>query len=80
MRFHRYRYRPRVWAAAALVAAASLITPSLTAQAGAADRQVVAAQVQAGGEDDGADCAVPNPGSPAVESQLMVDGLASGGA
>ncbi|MFB7737128.1 cellulose binding domain-containing protein [Streptomyces sp. NPDC056112] len=70
MRFHRYRYRPRVWAAAALVAAASLITPSLTAQAGAADGQVVAAQVQAGGEDDGADCAVPNPGSPTSSSML----------
>ncbi|MFB7107658.1 cellulose binding domain-containing protein [Streptomyces sp. NPDC056291] len=70
MRFHRYRYRPRVWAAAALVAAASLITPSLTAQAGAADGQVVAAQVPAGGEDDGADCAVPNPGSPAASSML----------
>lgn len=70
MRFPRYRYRPRVWAAAALVAAASLITPSLTAQAGAADGQVVAAQVQAGGEDDGADCAVPNPGSPTSSSML----------
>ncbi|MFD4973673.1 cellulose binding domain-containing protein [Streptomyces sp. NPDC058424] len=70
MRFHRYRYRPRVWAAAALVAAASLITPSLTVQAGAADGQVVAAQVLAGGEDDGADCAVPNPGSPAASSML----------
>ncbi|MFE7211509.1 cellulose binding domain-containing protein [Streptomyces sp. NPDC001698] len=76
MRFHRYRYRPRVWAAAALVAAASLITPSLTAQAGAADGQVVVAQVLvpqqalAGGEDDGADCAVPNPGSPAASSML----------
>ncbi|MEV5080645.1 cellulose binding domain-containing protein [Streptomyces sp. NPDC056159] len=88
MRFHRYRYRPRVWAAAALVAAASLITPSLTAQAGAADGQVVAAQVLvprqatsapsrtlpaaalAVGEDDGADCAVPNPGSPAASSML----------
>ncbi|MFE4412886.1 cellulose binding domain-containing protein [Streptomyces sp. NPDC056821] len=88
MRFHRYRYRPRVWAAAALVAAASLITLSLTAQAGAADGQVVAAQVLvprqatsapsrtlpaaalAVGEDDGADCAVPNPGSPAASSML----------
>ncbi|MGW4822584.1 glucuronyl esterase domain-containing protein [Streptomyces sp. NPDC004227] len=76
MRFHRYRYRPRVWAAAALVAATSLITPSLTAQAGAADRQAVAAQVLvpqqalAGGEDDGADCAVPNPGSPTASSML----------
>ncbi|MGW3511165.1 glucuronyl esterase domain-containing protein [Streptomyces sp. NPDC000994] len=65
-----------MWAAAALVAAASLITPSLTAQAGAADGQVVAAQVlvpqQAlvGGEDDGADCGVPNPGSPAASSML----------
>ncbi|MFD4607293.1 cellulose binding domain-containing protein [Streptomyces sp. NPDC058440] len=70
MRFHRSRYRPRVWAAAVLVATASLITPSLTAQAGAAEGAVVAAQVLAGGEDDGADCAVPNPGSPAASSML----------
>ncbi|MFI9603227.1 cellulose binding domain-containing protein [Streptomyces sp. NPDC052043] len=70
MRIPRYRYRPRVWAAAALLATASLITPSLTAQAGAADGHVVAAQVQAGGEDDGADCAVPNPGSPTAGSLL----------
>ncbi|MEU7381887.1 MULTISPECIES: cellulose binding domain-containing protein [unclassified Streptomyces] len=70
MRFHRSRYRPRVWAAAVLVATASLITPSLTAQAGAAEGAVVAAQVPAGGEDDGADCAVPNPGSSAASSML----------
>ncbi|MFD4953564.1 cellulose binding domain-containing protein [Streptomyces sp. NPDC058451] len=70
MRFHRSRYRPRVWAAAVLVATASLITPSLTAQAGAAEGAVVAAQVLASGEDDGADCAVPNPGSPAASSML----------
>ncbi len=63
MRFHWHRYRPRVWAAAALMAAASLTAPSLTAQADAADGHVAAAQVQAAVEDDGAGCAVPTPGS-----------------
>ncbi|WP_258382612.1 glucuronyl esterase domain-containing protein [Streptomyces sp. NTH33] len=63
MRFPRHRCRPRAWAAAALVAAASLTTPSLTAQAGAADGHIAAARVQAAVEDDGAGCPVPTPGS-----------------
>ncbi len=67
MRFHRHR--PRVWAAAVFVAVTSLATAALVPQAGATDRLVAAAQALPV-EDDGADCPVPDPGSPAADSML----------
>jgi fermentation-respiration switch protein FrsA (DUF1100 family) len=57
------RLRPRVWAAAAVTAVASLTAVTLSPQAGAASAP---AQVQPADEDDGADCEVqPGQTSPA---------------
>ncbi|MDG9715493.1 cellulose-binding domain-containing protein [Streptomyces sp. DH24] len=65
------RHRPRLWAAAVLVAAAGLAGTTLVPQADAADSLVTAvAQAEPGVEDDGADCPVPDPGSPAADSRL----------
>jgi glucuronyl esterase-like protein len=57
MRFHGYR--PRVWAAGVFVAIASMTAGILSPQASATDRLGPALQILP--EDDGADCAVPNP-------------------
>ncbi|WP_329211740.1 cellulose-binding domain-containing protein [Streptomyces sp. NBC_00683] len=72
MRFSlRYRYRSRALAAtAALVTVASLATASLTPQASATDRQAAAVQAGPAVEDDGADCAVPDPGASPADPKL----------
>ncbi|MFD9500756.1 cellulose binding domain-containing protein [Streptomyces sp. NPDC060035] len=72
MRFSlRYRYKPRALAAAAaLVTAASLATASLAPQASATARQAAAVQAAPAVEDDGADCAVPDPGASPANAKL----------
>ncbi|MER5897017.1 cellulose binding domain-containing protein [Streptomyces sp. NPDC001876] len=57
-------------AAAALVAVASLATASLAPQASATGRQAAAVQADPAVEDDGADCAVPDPGASPANSKL----------
>ncbi|WP_377266995.1 cellulose-binding protein [Peterkaempfera sp. SMS 1(5)a] len=52
------------------MAVASLATPSLTSQAGAADIHAAAVQAAPAAEDDGADCTVPNPGTSPANSML----------
>ena len=64
------RRRPRVWAAAAFVAVASLAATTLTAQAGAVAAPDTAAPIHLAEEDDGADCEVPDPGQPASQATL----------
>ncbi|MFI6344341.1 cellulose-binding protein [Streptomyces sp. NPDC050560] len=59
MRFQRYR--PRMLMVAALLGVASLMTTAVGAQA---------AVPTVGGEDDGADCAVPSPGNPGGNAKL----------
>ncbi|UED83297.1 cellulose-binding protein [Streptomyces profundus] len=69
MRFHRPR--PRVWAAAACVAVASLAVTTLNPAAVAADAGPTA-RIAPADENDGAHCAVPSPG-PATPEQLLPD-------
>ncbi|MGW7517340.1 glucuronyl esterase domain-containing protein [Streptomyces sp. NPDC054796] len=69
MRIHRHR--PRAWAAAVFVAVASLSATTLSTQAGAAGSPGAAAtHLAPAGEDDGADCVVPEPGSLTSNSRL----------
>ncbi len=68
MRLHRYR--PRVWAAAVFMAVASLAATSLTAQAEAVGKLPSTVQIQAGSEDEGANCAVSLPGSVPSNAKL----------
>ncbi|MDT0269689.1 cellulose-binding protein [Streptomyces sp. DSM 44915] len=68
MRFHRHRHPlSRRWTAAVLLAVAGLAVTSLSPTAGAAEDRTGGAGVTttvrpAADEDDGADCAVPDPG------------------
>ncbi|MER7794190.1 cellulose-binding protein [Streptomyces sp. NPDC097640] len=66
MRFHRYR--PRAWVPAVLVAVVSLTATALGTQAGAAAS--ITPGIAAGVEDDGADCAVPDPSALTANSKL----------
>ncbi|MFK4268495.1 glucuronyl esterase domain-containing protein [Streptomyces milbemycinicus] len=71
MRFQRLR--PRVWAPAVLVAVVSLTATTLSAQAAGATARVdpgIAPSVAPAVEDDGADCAVPDPGALTANSKL----------
>ncbi|MFI1335760.1 cellulose-binding protein [Streptomyces sp. NPDC020845] len=69
MRFQRLW--PRVWAPAVLVAVASLTATTLTTQAGATGNPgTPATRIAPGVEDDGADCAVQDPGSLTANSKL----------
>lgn len=68
------RHRPRPWSVALLGAVASLLTVALVPQSGAAGARpadpVASVAVAAADEDDGANCAVPNPGTPTANSLL----------
>ncbi|MGW7689832.1 glucuronyl esterase domain-containing protein [Streptomyces asiaticus] len=68
MRIHRPR--PRAWAAAVFLAAAGLAVTALDAPAGAADSLGAGPGIKPGAEDDGADCAVPDPGAGTANSKL----------
>ncbi len=68
MRFSRYR--PRVWAAVAVMAVSSLAATTLNAQAGTAGSLPAAPRAEAADEDDGADCPVPDPGTSPANSLL----------
>ncbi|WP_062214800.1 hypothetical protein [Streptomyces sp. NBRC 109706] len=70
MRFHRPR--PRVWAAAACVAVASLAVTTLNPAAVAAEDAGSVVLVAPADENDGAHCPVPDPGAVAPE-QLLPD-------
>ncbi|GAA3175031.1 hypothetical protein GCM10010451_24840 [Streptomyces virens] len=66
----RFRHRARAWAAAVLALAAVPRAAAQLPHAGPSDTLVPAAEAGPGVEDDGADCAVADTGSPASESRL----------
>ncbi|MEY9484439.1 hypothetical protein RKD26_000233 [Streptomyces calvus] len=66
----RFRHRARAWAAAVLALAAVPLAAAQLPHADPSDTLVPAAQAGPGVEDDGADCAVADTGSPASESRL----------
>ncbi|MEU4896543.1 cellulose-binding protein [Streptomyces sp. NPDC044780] len=68
MRIHRHR--SRAWAVAVFLAVASLTATALDTPAGVADGLRADAYVRPGVEDDGADCAVPDPGAVTANSKL----------
>ncbi|MBD3002633.1 cellulose-binding protein [Streptomyces sp. 5-10] len=68
MRIHRPR--PRAWAAAVFLAAASLAATALGTPAGADDSLRAGPGIKPGVEDDGADCAAPEPGAGTANSKL----------
>ncbi|MCC4316827.1 glucuronyl esterase domain-containing protein [Streptomyces malaysiensis] len=68
MRIHRHRLR--AWPAAVFLAVASLAATTFGAPAGAADRIGAGADIKPGSEDDGADCAVPDPGALTANAKL----------